>query len=129
MKEPKLKMYPKETVIAEKFQAMIDLGDINSRMKDFFDIWFLLRNFKIEATNLRKAIEGTFSIRKTKVPDNLQDFFENLVRDSNKNKQWNAFRNSIHVDGIPDFPEVVSEIAKELSRVIKITEKKSKRIS
>lgn len=118
LRAPHLKMYPKETVIAEKFQAMVDLGEINSRMKDFFDIWFLFRNFKFEATQLRKAIEGTFKARKTNVPDDIQVFFNNLVSDANKDKQWRAFRNSLHMDGIPDFSEVVREISRVLNEIM-----------
>lgn len=119
LKTPHLKMYPKETVIAEKFQAMIDLGEINSRMKDFFDVWFLFRNFKVDTISLKTAIEGTFKTRKTNIPDDLPGFFQTLVTDANKGKQWNAFRSSLHMDGLPDFAEVVSEIVSVLGRVVK----------
>ena len=58
---PRLKGYPKETVIAEKFEAMIKLGQLNSRMKDFYDIQVLLRQFGFDGEVLRLAIKRTFA--------------------------------------------------------------------
>jgi len=60
---PRLIGYPKETVIAEKFEAMIKLGQFNSRMKDFYDIQVLLRQFGFDGEVLRLAIERTFANR------------------------------------------------------------------
>ena len=54
--EPTLRVYPRETVIAEKFQAMVHLGTINSRMKDFYDIWLLSRQFDFDGLCLVEAI-------------------------------------------------------------------------
>jgi hypothetical protein len=65
---PHLSVYPRETVIAEKYQAMAMLGIANSRMKDFFDIWVLSRRFEFDGTVLRRAIEATFTRRETKLP-------------------------------------------------------------
>ena len=57
---PHLRIYPKETVIAEKFQAMVHLGIANSRMKDFYDIWVMARSFDFDGSVLKTAIERTF---------------------------------------------------------------------
>ncbi len=65
---PIIRSYSPETVIAEKFNAMIVLGMANSRMKDYFDIWMLSRNFTIEADVLREAIRQTFEKRHTELP-------------------------------------------------------------
>src|SRR6185437_12383451 len=53
---PVLKAYPKETVVAEKLQAMVALGIVNSRMKDFYDVWFLAGRFNFEGPLLCEAV-------------------------------------------------------------------------
>ena len=60
--------YPRETVVAEKFQAMVALGIANSRMKDYFDLWVLARGFAFEGSVLADAIRATFARRRTPVP-------------------------------------------------------------
>jgi predicted nucleotidyltransferase component of viral defense system len=65
---PKLLAYNRETVIAEKFQAMVNLGMANSRMKDFFDVWSLARTFAFDGQPLSAAIAATFQRRKTDLP-------------------------------------------------------------
>jgi hypothetical protein len=65
---PLLRGYPPETVIAEKLQAMVYLGEINSRMKDFYDIWLLSHWFDFDGVTLQKAITVTFQKRNTPIP-------------------------------------------------------------
>lgn len=65
---PKLKAYPPETVIAEKFQAMVHLGLANSRLKDLYDIWVLARTCEFKDDRLARAIKATFDRRKTAIP-------------------------------------------------------------
>jgi hypothetical protein len=65
---PALKAYPKETVVAEKFQAMVALGMTNSRMKDFFDLWILSRDFAFDGATLTNAISATFRRRRSLPP-------------------------------------------------------------
>ena len=69
--KPRLKIYPKETVIAEKFEAMVKLGIGNSRMKDFWDVQFLIKNSTLTARCCKKPIRATFAARQTGVPQNL----------------------------------------------------------
>lgn len=57
---PQLNAYPRETVIAEKFQSMVQLGIANSRMKDFYDVWTLARQFDFDGNGLCEAIRATF---------------------------------------------------------------------
>jgi predicted nucleotidyltransferase component of viral defense system len=64
---PKLRAYPMETVIAEKFQAMTVLAKTNSRMKDFYDVWILQNQFSFEGAKLAEAIRATFSRRRTDI--------------------------------------------------------------
>jgi Nucleotidyl transferase AbiEii toxin, Type IV TA system len=64
----RLRMYPRETVVAEKFEAMLQLGIANSRMKNFFDILFLARSFEFDGATLLDAISTTLTRRGTPVP-------------------------------------------------------------
>jgi len=89
---PKLKAYPRETVIAEKFQAMVMLGIVNSRMKDFFDVWTLSRQFEFSGPVLCAAIRATFERRNTAVPTTAPlALTSEFCEDSQKVAQWNAF--------------------------------------
>ncbi len=72
---PRLRGYARETVIAEKFQAMVALGRINTRMKDFYGICILSRSFTFEDNRLAEAIAATFERRKTMSPQDLPDAF------------------------------------------------------
>ncbi len=89
---PLLRTYPREAVIAEKFQAMVALGRANSRMKDLYDIWVLSRSYEFKGDALARAIAATFARRKTPIPaeppDALTPAFSS---DAAKVQQWNAF--------------------------------------
>lgn len=88
----KLRAYSKETVIAEKVHAMAVLGLSNSRMKDYFDVWYLSRHFPFEGAILVKALSATFKRRTTEIldatPTGLTTTFTD---DPDKQKQWRAF--------------------------------------
>jgi predicted nucleotidyltransferase component of viral defense system len=89
---PKLKAYPPEAVIAEKFQAMVYLGLANSRLKDFYDIWVLARTCEFKDDRLARAIRATFDRRKTEIPADRPDALtEAFANDQTKIKQWTAF--------------------------------------
>ncbi len=89
---PSLKTYPPETVIAEKFQAMVSLGIANSRMKDFYDIWYLCQNFRFEGVTLSQAIKATFDRRKTPLPaEPPLALTAEFSEDAAKQAQWKAF--------------------------------------
>lgn len=64
---PSLSGYPRETVVAEKFQAMVYLRTLNSRMKDFYDVWLLARQFAFDGAVLQNAIAATFKNRETAI--------------------------------------------------------------
>jgi hypothetical protein len=92
MSAPKLRAYPPETVVAEKLQAMVQLGLANSRMKDFFDLWVMARDFSFEGDTLRKAIAATFSRRRTELPSMVPTALTGaFASDESKKKQWSAF--------------------------------------
>ena len=89
---PKLRAYPKATVVAEKLHAVTLLGMTNTRMKDFFDLALLLRDATLDDAELQRAVEATFARRQTAMPGNqpvgLSDAFAN---DATKQQQWRAF--------------------------------------
>lgn len=103
---PKLLSYSKETTIAEKFEAMVKLGELNSRMKDFYDIWLLSRQFQFDGIDLQKSIIGTFSQRETELPSEIEAFTESFTKV--KDVQWKAFRKNINNESIPSTFEVVT---------------------
>jgi hypothetical protein len=89
---PKLKAYPRETVIAEKLQAMTELGMINNRIKDFYDLWVMSKKFTFQGQLLVQAIHSTFQQRQTEIiqlpPTALTPEFG---EDPDKINLWRAF--------------------------------------
>ncbi len=65
---PHLRAYPIYTVVAEKLEASVRLGEANTRMKDFFDLWFLSQKFPFEGELLKEAITRTFARREMPLP-------------------------------------------------------------
>lgn len=89
---PSLLAYPRESVVAEKFQALVNLGMVNSRMKDFYDLWILARRFDFEGPSLARAIQQTFERRDTALPGRTPSGLSHaFFSDKQKNLQWNAF--------------------------------------
>jgi predicted nucleotidyltransferase component of viral defense system len=89
---PHLKAYPRETVVAEKYQALVHLGMANSRMKDFYDLWVIAREFDFDGLTLSEAISNTFSRRRTPLPEHTPSGLNSgFHEDVQKNAQWNAF--------------------------------------
>jgi predicted nucleotidyltransferase component of viral defense system len=114
---PKLLCYSRESAIAEKFQAMIKLGELNSRMKDFYDIWLLARQFDFEEADLAQALRQTFHQRSTELPAHIDLFTPDFI--DGKQIQWSAFRKRLRQDQLPDqFGEIVRAIDGFLGPVI-----------
>lgn len=89
---PRLSMYGRETVVAEKFEAMAVLGLGNSRMKDFYDIWTLSREFEFDGSALSAAIRATFKRRKTDLPVSVPvGLSAEFGADTMKRQQWQGF--------------------------------------
>jgi len=117
---PKLHGYSKESTIAEKFEAVVKLGELNSRMKDFFDIWLLSRQIDFEGKKLAKAIKKTFFARRTEIQSEpialTKAFFEEPVMVT----QWRGFIRKNRLTNVPeDFRVVVEAIAVFLGPVSK----------
>ena len=92
MPAPRLQAYPPETVVAEKFQALIALGMLNSRMKDFFDLWAISETFSFNGPVLAQAIAATFERRRTDIPtDTPVALTPAFAEDAAKQAQWQGF--------------------------------------
>jgi len=109
---PNIRAYPRETVVAEKFQTMVILGIANSRMKDFYDLYVLSREFAFDGDTLARAIKATFKRRKTVIPIKPpQALTDEFGRDEMKSIQWNAFiRKSGLEECIPELLELLSHL-------------------
>ena len=117
---PVLRAYPREAVVAEKLHAMVDLGLANSRMKDFFDLWFLATTFSFGGAALAESVRSTFTRRETAIPVApplalTSEFSE----DSRKRVQWTAFvKKSRLADPSLDLAGVVDVLHKFLWPVL-----------
>lgn len=109
---PHLKVYSRETAIAEKLEAMVKLGELNSRMKDFFDIWSLAKSQSFDGTVLSNAIARTFQCRMTSPDPKAICFSEGFGNSLEKQKQWHAFLKRSQLTGqAPDsFVDVWREV-------------------
>jgi hypothetical protein len=108
---PHLRAYPFETVIAEKFQAMVYFGLANTRMKDFYDIWVLAQSFTVDGDRLARAIAATFVRRKTAIPVDLPAGLTSAFgEDQSKRRQWDAFLRDAAFNPGP-LAEVIQQIA------------------
>ena len=105
---PHLRAYPRETVAAEKYQALVNLGMANSRMKDFYDLWIIAREFDFDGRILSDAIRNTFSRRRTPLPEHASSGLSpEFHEDTQKNTQWNAFiRKGMLVTSPPSLTDV-----------------------
>jgi hypothetical protein len=109
--EPQLNGYTMESTIAEKFQAMVKLGVLNSRMKDFYDIWMLSRTFDFKGEMLAEAVEKTFENRNTPITRALTVFDPSFVREEGKKVQWQAFIRKAKLADVPDaFEDIVAAV-------------------
>jgi predicted nucleotidyltransferase component of viral defense system len=113
---PHIMAYSIETVVAEKFHAMIALGTNNSRMKDFYDVFVLLKNNEIADENLQNAIKKTFSHRNTAYIENPELFSELFYTNANRQIMWRAFLKKIKIENI-DFKQVIEYITTKLSPI------------
>lgn len=108
---PRLRAYARETVVAEKFQAMVMLGLANTRMKDFYDIWMLSRNHDFDAERLNRAIAATFERRGTAIPEQVPDALSPaFAADATKQRQWAAFVRDLAPD-MPSLETIMNDLA------------------
>jgi hypothetical protein len=109
----RLRAYPIETAIAEKFQAMVERDLTNSRMKDFYDIWVCSRHLEFEGSVLAESLAATFERRATRLPWEMPPAFSlDYFGAKTHQLQWQAFVKRIGEAALVDrFPEIVAGVA------------------
>lgn len=116
---PRILTYPRETSIAEKFHVMLFRQTLNSRMKDYYDIWLLSQSFTFDGGRLSGAIANTCKARSTPIPPQVTGFQESFAEDISKIAQWRAFRRQAGLTDAPElFADVVQAVAEFLEPVI-----------
>lgn len=111
MPAPRLRAYNRETAIAEKFEAMVKLGELNSRMKDFFDIWALSASGSFEGEILHRVVRETFARRGLVLDLQAICFGNEFANRPDKEAQWKAFlKRGQLVDAPATFKEAWSSV-------------------
>jgi len=116
---PRLRAYPKETVVAEKLHAMAVLAETNSRMKDFYDVWVMQRSFEFDGAELAKAIKATFERRRTAIePASCLAFQSSFYASEEPLTRWRLYVSRGSFELVPPpFAEVGSAIERFLRSV------------
>ncbi len=114
MDAPEIKAYSPETVIAEKFEAMIDLSESNSRMKDFYDVYQLLSKKHFDPKTLQRAVSQTFKNRGTVVQRNHPLFEPAFASDPTRLKLWEGFLTRSRLGEAVAFAEVMQCIQEHM---------------
>jgi predicted nucleotidyltransferase component of viral defense system len=111
LKTIRMKGYPKESVVAEKFHAMIQHGDLNSRMKDYYDLWLISETFELDGMSLQTAIEATFKKRGTEIPEDRPPSLSTGFAQASQTR-WINFLNKMELDHtqVDDFQSVLEMI-------------------
>lgn len=109
MPAPHLRGYPPESVVAEKLQAIVFLGSVNSRMKDFYDLWVLAEQFEFDGQTLQQAIVNTFQRRNTVLPNEIPVGLSASFAAENQ-VNWQGFLQRIHLEGVPESLIVISQV-------------------
>ena len=114
---PRLLCYSRESSIAEKFEAMLKLREMNSRMKDFYDIWLLSCQFGFDGKTLSEAIRLTLEQRGTEIPEEIVAFSREFIKA--KQIQWNAFRKKLEQHQVPaEFQDIVSKLEEFIGPIV-----------
>jgi predicted nucleotidyltransferase component of viral defense system len=111
---PEILAYSLESVVAEKFQAMIELSEVNSRYKDFYDVYKILSAQQFNNTVLSEAIHATFNNRETSYQEDHPLFTESFVKDEYRNMQWKRFLKKIKQEEGLEFEDVMKLITLRL---------------
>ena len=113
---PSVRIYSPESVIAEKSEAMVQLGSLNSRMKDFYDIWRMSRQFDFDGATLSEALRCTFENRGTSMVE-FAELKPELQESPNMEKQWQAFLRNAQIEEPATFANVLETIDEFLAPV------------
>lgn len=116
MSEPILLGYTLETVIAEKLESIVKLALVNTRMKDFYDLWTIMRHHEIKPNRLKVAIKEVFANRRTPLKYPIA-FTAAFYDDKNTQQRWNNFLSAMGREQV-HFQEVIGELAKTFDAYI-----------
>jgi len=120
---PRLLVYPRASVVAEKLEAIVSLGMANSRMKDYFDLLALAREGQAPADDLARAIAATFARRATTVPSGVPiGLSDEFAADPGKQSQWNGFLRKSRLVA-PSLAEVVAEVRAFVASPLRLARK------
>ena len=122
MKAPRLKGYPRESIVSEKFHAMIRHAQLNSRFKDYYDLWLIAENFEFDGQSLQKAIEKTFAKRQTDIPAERPIALTYEFAEANRDR-WTNFLNKFDLQNkeVEDFVNVTDRIWSFLEYPIQVS--------
>jgi hypothetical protein len=108
---PRLLGYNRETAVAEKFEALVKLGLLNSRMKDFYDLWLVSREFRFDGPALMAAVTRTFANRGTDLDASPLALTAAFAGDRDKQAQWAGFLKKSRLTNAPaDLPAVIDTL-------------------
>jgi hypothetical protein len=117
---PHLRAYPVETVVAEKFEAMVTLGIANSRLKDFYDLWLIAQTFEFWRSTLIEAVRRTFERRETALPAGLPIGLSDEFTAA-WSAQWQAFLRRDRMAAAPEtFAAVIGDLRQFLLPLIDV---------
>ena len=114
----KVLAYSKETIVAEKFEAIVKLSIFNSRMKDFFDLVFLSHEFDFNGQLLQSAIRNTFRQRQTSLESAETLLKSNLGEQANFQRLWEAFKKRTRLASPMGFKDAFFEILVFLKPIV-----------
>ena len=105
---PRIRAYPAETVVAEKYEALVRLGIRTGRIKDFYDLWYIAKHFSFQGSLLQRAIRNTFHARERPLPSELPvALTDEFAADPSKQALWRAFTGRAGVTSPGDLQEVL----------------------
>lgn len=110
---PQIKAYPVYSVVAEKLESMVKLGLVNTRLKDYFDLAFILESERLDPNLLTTAVERTFANRKTPQPTSLPDGLSNEFAEF-REVMWRAFLSRTRISENRSLSEIIELIRREL---------------
>lgn len=118
---PELQGYSRESVVAEKLHIIVSLGIINSRMKNYFDIWLLATHCRFDGLALTQAIRETFYQRQTEIPKSPVGLSKSFTEDVEKQSQWNAFLRRHRLESKMDVPTSLDQTVQAINTFLPST--------
>lgn len=122
MESPKINAYSVETVIAEKFEAIVKLNFLTSRMKDFYDLIFIAENYELTKSDLLNSIKRTFETRETAISNRKIIYQYEFKNDDEKQKQWKGFLKRIKSEMEDNFITIINKLEKFIEPVFENVE-------